>query len=74
VLAALGYLADVWILGTYALLARYGRTRPFHWANAIGCIPLLAAEGLAGLWQVMVLTGTFGVIGWLGVWKTRQHA
>ena len=69
ILGSLGYIADVWILGTYALLSRTGKARPFHWANAVGCFPLLLAEYYAGLWQVMVLTGTFGALGWLGLWN-----
>lgn len=68
----LGYLADVWILGTYAVMtARPQHARSFHWANAIGCVPLLVAEVNAGLWQVVAITGTFGVLGWFGVWRTR---
>lgn len=70
-LKLLGYIADVWILGSYAVMSSSGKVRPFHWANAVGCVPLVTAEALAGLWQVVILTGTFGVLGWLGVWRTR---
>lgn len=67
----LGYAADVLILGTYWWLSRSGRPLPFHWANAVCCVPLLVAEVHDGLWQVVAITGTFGVLGWLGV--IREH-
>lgn len=66
-IAALGYVADVAILGTYALLARTGKARPFHWANALGVFPVAAVEVVAHAWPVMPLTLTFGVLGWVGV-------
>lgn len=72
-LTVLGYLADLWILATYALLARTGRPRAFHCANAIGCIPLLTAEALTHLWPVMLLTGAFGAIGWVGLIQDRAR-
>lgn len=62
-----GYVADVWILGTYALMVSGKPQRWFHWANAIGCAPLVIAEIGAGLWQVVAITGTFAVLGWMGV-------
>jgi len=61
----------MWILGGYAWAVRTQRQRPFHWANAIGCVPLLIAEVGAGLWQVVAITGTFGALGWLGVWGKK---
>ena len=66
-----GYLADVCILGTYASSVRTGRLRGFHWANALGAVPLLYLEVGAHLWPVCVISGTFGVLGWLGVWRTH---
>lgn len=62
-----GYLADAWILGAYAMLARKGRAAPFHWANALGCLPIIATELAVDAYVPMVLTATFGVIGWLGI-------
>lgn len=67
-----GYIADVGILGTYALMVRGKPARWFHWGNAIGCVPLVIAEVIAGLWQVVAITGTFGVLGWYGVFTTRR--
>lgn len=72
-MTVLGYFADAWILTTYALLTLRGKSRAFHLANALGCIPLLYAEVTAGLWQVVVITGTFGLLGWIGLWKERRH-
>ncbi len=63
----LAWVADVAILGSYYLFTTRGYERPFHWANALGCIPLLAVEVTAGAWQVVPVTAAFGVIGWVGV-------
>lgn len=73
-LELIGYLADVWILGTYAVSVHTHKVRLFHWANAIGCVPLVTAEVQAGLWQVVLITGTFGVLGWYGVFTTRKES
>lgn len=66
-LTLLGYLADVAILTTYAYLARTGRARPFHAANAIGAVPLLVIETTTGAWPVVPLTLTFAVLGIVGL-------
>lgn len=66
-LDVLAYLADAWILGTYLYAATRGRQRPFHWANAIGCLPILAVEVVASAWPAFVLTLAFGFIGCVGV-------
>lgn len=68
-LTALAYLADVAVLGTYAMVARGGSVRPFHWANALGCFPIIGVEIVAGAWPPLVLTATFGALGWVGVVK-----
>lgn len=67
-----GYLADAWILSSYAVLARSGRPSAFHMANAIGCIPLIAIEITQHAYPVLPLTGTFGVLGMYGAWKERN--
>lgn len=66
-LTAFAYIADVWILATYAATVRGGHVRPFHWANAIGSIPILAVETIGRVWPAFILTFTFGLIGWIGV-------
>ena len=71
-LALVTYLADAVILLTYGLTLR-GHVRPFHWANALGCIPLIAVEVTTGAWPVLPLTAVFGVIGWIGVIKTKEQ-
>lgn len=72
VLSLVALAANVWILATYALLARTGRERPFHWANAIGCLPLLAVELVTGAWSIVPLSLTFGVLGLVGVMKKEK--
>lgn len=69
ILNAVAYLADVAILAAYAYLARTGRPRPFHWANALGAIPLLGVEIATGALPVIPLTLTFGVLGALGLFR-----
>lgn len=70
-ISTLGYIADAWILATYAILARGGAERPFHWANAIGCVPIIIGELILGAYVPMVLTIAFGAIGWYGLYSTR---
>lgn len=72
-LTLLGYIADAAILGTYAVLSHTGKPRAFHWANALGGVPLVIAEVYVQLWQVLVLTGTFTLLGWYGLWTTRRR-
>jgi len=68
-----GYVADVAILGTYLLLSRTGRARPFHAANAIGCLPIIAIEVITGAWPALVLTASFGLIGVTGLLSSRPE-
>lgn len=70
-LTALGYVVDAWILGTYWLLARTGRARPFHLANALGCLPVIALELHEGAGVPLVLTAAFGALGWAGLVSRR---
>jgi hypothetical protein len=65
---AAAYGADVAILAAYAAVAS-GRyvMRLFHWANALGSIPIMLSEVIVGAWPAFVLTSAFGVIGWMGV-------
>lgn len=66
--SVISYVADVFILGTYLLIAVAGwPVWWFHLANAIGCVPLLVVEYRQRAYPVMPLTGAFGVIGWLGL-------
>lgn len=66
-LTAVAYLADASILATYYLTTRGRSIRWFHWANAIGCFPIIATEIVVGAWPALVLTAAFGAIGWSGV-------
>lgn len=70
-LDTLGYTVDAWIIITYLILALKGSARPFHWANAFGCFPVLLGEIVLGAYVPMVLTAFFGMIGWVGLWATR---
>lgn len=68
----LAYIADAWILGTYALMSwRPQRVCWFHLANAIGCVPIIGIEIAGGAWPAVVLTGSFGALGWYGLWNLR---
>lgn len=62
------YVADAAILGTYAASVRdASRVRWFHWANAIGAVPIVAVEIVVAAWPPLVLTVAFGLIGCAGV-------
>lgn len=64
----LGYLADVFLLGTYATIKKHPRW--YDWANFL-CFPvLLIIETTAGAYPVIPLTATFGV---LGGWHLLQR-
>lgn len=65
---ALAYMADAIILFTYfaAALKRLP-LRWFHWANALGCIPIIITEAAVGAWPALILTAAFGAAGWCGV-------
>lgn len=62
-------VADFAILGTYARVSVGRSVRPFHWANAIGAVPVVALEVLTGAWAVIPLTATFGLLGVTGLLK-----
>ncbi len=71
-LSVLAYGADAAVLATYWHLARTGSARPFHWANAIGFVPLAATEIVAHVYPPLVLTVAFGALGILGLIRTRK--
>lgn len=71
-MTVLGYIATVWILTTYAVLVRCSNPRPFHWANAVGCVPLIVGEIAVGAGPPLVLTTAFGVVGWVGVLRGQR--
>lgn len=67
-----GYVATAWILIAYFVLARTGRQQPFHWANAVGSVPIIVGEVAVGAYVPLVLTVTFGALGWVGVFSHRD--
>lgn len=71
-LLALAYAADGAVVATYLSLVRTGRARAFHWANALGCLPLIAVEIGAHAFAPLVLTAFFGLGGWYGVLKGKR--
>lgn len=71
-LSVLAYCADAAVLATYWHLARTGSARPFHWANAIGFVPLAVVEIVGHIYPPLILTVAFGVIGIAGLIQTRK--
>lgn len=69
----LAYIADVAIVAAYLYFARTGRARPFHWANALGCLPVIATEIVAHAFPPLILTAFFGLGGWYGIVKRRER-
>jgi hypothetical protein len=73
IVEALAYVADVWVIGTYVAMVAGRSVRAFHWANAVGAIPIAVTEVAVGAWQALVLTMAFGIAGAIGVWQTRRR-
>jgi hypothetical protein len=71
-ITALGFVADAWVIVAYAYLVRTMRVRPFHWANAVGCLPILGTEIVVRAWAPLILTVFFGALGWYGLIKGRR--
>ena len=61
------YLASATVLFTYFRSTRGGTIRAFHWANFLGCFPLIMVEFERQTYPPMVLTIAFGIIGFLGL-------
>ena len=69
-----GYIADAWVILAYGYLARTSEVRPFHYANAVGCFPVMGTEIVVGAWVPLVLTAFFGALGWYGlISKTKTN-
>lgn len=71
-LSWLAWASTVAVLSTYAYLARTGRPLAFHWANALGCWPVMFIEINTGAWQPLALTATFGALGFVGIVKEHR--
>lgn len=65
----LGYVSDVAVLSTYWWMSHKHRPLPFHIANALGCLPLIAIEVVARTWQPLILSAAFGVLGAYGWYR-----
>lgn len=64
---ALGYLADVAVVGAYWAVQRGRRLAWLNWTNALGAFPVAATEVYGRAWPALVVTCAFGVVGWAGV-------
>ena len=67
VVGSAAWAGTVMVLSTYALSALTGNALPFHWANALGGIPLIAVQIRGRVFQPMVVTAAFTIIGWVGI-------
>jgi hypothetical protein len=75
ILSLLVYVGDVWVIGTYTLLALGKiKVRPFHWANAGAGVPTIIFEVLVHAWPVVPLTGVFCIVGCIGTWRNRHDS
>lgn len=66
-IAFAAYVASALIVVAYLRLASTGASRAFHWANALGCMPIHVSEAATHARPAMVLTSFFGAAGWYGV-------
>lgn len=67
-----GFAAVAFILATYAYMIRTDKEALFHWANAIGFIPIGLSAYMQRAWPSLVITTAFGIIGAVGVWHTLR--
>lgn len=59
-----GWVCTAAVLGSYAHLARTGRSVWFDWANAVGCVGIGLSAFAHHAYPSVVITAAFGVIGW----------
>lgn len=62
-IAIAGWVGTAWVLAAYAYTARTGHPRPFHWANAVGCVLCGTANAALGAWPAVALNLAFGAVG-----------
>lgn len=70
------WIATAVILGTYAGMQRGYSSRAFDWANAIGCVPLVAMDLIVGAVPAAVISVCFGAIAWYGIlaaWREKRR-
>ncbi len=69
----LSLVASAWILASYAAFAHTANERRRWWfnlANALGCIPVIVTEMVAGTWAALALTAGFGLVGLYGLLRS----
>lgn len=65
-LSILAWACSAWIVLSYgSMVFGEGSTKSFHWANAIGGIPLLAYGVASHSWPYIPITATFCFFGWI---------
>lgn len=70
---ALAYVADAAVLGAYFATKHGKPVLWMDWANFLGAIPIIVIEVNARLWQALILTAAFGLIGLYGIINERIH-
>lgn len=73
-IAAIALVASVIIVAGYFRLSVQRKPRMFHWANAVGCVPIIIQNYQARVWAALLLTTFFGVIGWMGLYVSWSDA
>lgn len=67
-LNVVAWVATAAVLASYFAWTVLGKpARWFHAANALGGLPLLALNVSLGAWQIVPITATFTVVGWVGL-------
>lgn len=64
---ALGWIAYVLVVVSYAASIRTGNARVFHWGNVIGAWGIGISAVWAQAWPSLAITVTFGGIGLWGL-------
>ena len=61
------YVASLAVISTYLGLALGWSALRFHWANAIGCVPIIAFSVSVGAYPSAVLSLFFGLVGLVAI-------
>lgn len=69
----IGWLGTTIVIGAYALSVRDDKVNVFHYGNSIGSTLLVPAQLLAGVPYSALLSGMFGMIGFIALKKKKKE-
>lgn len=72
ILFATSWAASLACLGAYAYLTKTGRLDVYNRTNAVAALPLAIAAAVAGAYPAALLSGFYGVVACVAVWRERR--